>query len=1259
MRLTGQSGSIVQAGPVAGFVSRVLLPATCLALAMLLLSVLVGRGVAKDQELANLLQSRIQAVKFVSQIIDGEPVSCMYGNVFIDRDTITARSDTAYFFQNRNLFELVNQVRITRNDALLTCDHGIYDRTLDRGEFSGHVNISEGEVTGSAEYGEIHSAWRFLTLIKQAVVVTPDYTVSADTIAQDRQSGDAEAFGSVTITDPDSDNVVTGSHALFYGHGEMAEVDLDPVLVSPSQSGETVRSRARLMRFYRQQDLVVMVDSVRIRQGTTLAVADTAMAYGQDRLVLTGSPVLTMGTTDSMTGERMEFAYRNGELRQLIITGSGRLENTAPDSLAQLYAGLPDLDVLEGDSVTVDFENRKIRRTVVVGHAHSRYTPVDMADEIATNDVTGDTITLFFSDNQVARVQVQGNADGTYRFARLAEMRAQQGERRRRASGGGASVTDSLVVAVADTGGIGLDFGKTAQEATYGGQLVTFLMSDRTMDIQNEGRLDYDTMHLTAGHIKLDTDHRELYATDEPTVKDGDTITGQRMGYNFEHRSASVENGATAFDSYYYVGHEIKRFGDQTMKISGGEMTSCDLAEPHYNFWSGKMKMRPGDKVVAAPIILKVGHVPVFALPFYYKNLKSGRQSGILFPSFDFGWSSREGRYIRDFGYYWATNDFMDFVVEGDYNENRDFGYRVSNRYVKRYGFNGGVDYSRKVGLGGDKSREWQLRWNHNQPKLWDDYQFRADVRMASNTLTSNDFSGSAGRDIVSGQLRSNVFLSRSWRVANATLNANRDERVNASDSDAATDNLVYSMTAPSLTLNFKRIPLAPALRKGQHGNPLLNVLRSTYFQQRYTFTAKRTGYENHIETGYAAAGNWSLSYHPDRVGIFNVSVSANARQNWRRDTSLGQVWEPDTNFVDGGFYTDFDQTSEETNPSLNFATGVGTALYGLFPVKVGRLRAMRHTMRVNTSWTLRPGLGSKQSYGTSMSLGFDNRLDLKYLSADSDSTFVEKKLDGAIDWSLNTSYNPQIISGSKWGDIGSALTVKPGQSRYLKLKVSNTIDPVTIALKRTAFTYGLSFRGRLDVGVVAEVDAGQRSSAIERLADLAAEGAADTSTTGVRPVEGGPDNQEDGEFLAPEEDPFSDFYNRAGRRGNASSTDLTEGGRYIPFDANASFSYAYTNATRSKRATTNIRLNAQLTPNWGFRYSASFDLDTGIPVRQQYSLNRDLHCWRFEFNRTISAVDSQFGFRLYLKAIPALKIARGREDYMSGPGGGIGGGIF
>ena len=413
----------------------------------------------------------------------------------------------------------------------------------------------------------------------------------------------------------------------------------------------------------------------------------------------------------------------------------------------------------------------------------------------------------------------------------------------------------------------------------------------------------------------------------------------------------------------------------------------------------------------------------------------------------------------------------------------------------------------------------------------------------------------------------------------------------------------------------------------------------------------------------YLANGNWSLSLRPPRVAIFNVSFSANAAQSWSRKEVEGSLWEADTNLAAGGAYSDTSSTIEDTSPSLSFGTSLGTTLYGLFPMNIGRFRAVRHTARFNTSLSVRPGLRNRQDFGSSIGLGFDNRFDLKYVSQENDTTLTEKKLDGVIDWSLNTSYNPQGQPGRRWGDISSGLTVKPGQSKYLKLKVSNSIDPVDLALKSTRFTYGLSFGGRLDLGEVAEMEEPQRNSAIDKLGvDLAAE--ADS----LRALEQYGEYDEDGnlvgtreqdELFDGEESSFYDFYNRPGRQEGPGQKDPTEGGRIIPFDVNASFSYSYTNSTQSKRATGNLSLNTNLTRNWQFRYTASFDLVAGQAIRQQYSLHRDLHCWRFEFNRTISAVDSQFGFRIYLKSIPSLKFARGREDYMGSVGGAIGGGVF
>ena len=70
-------------------------------------------------------------------------------------------------------------------------------------------------------------------------------------------------------------------------------------------------------------------------------------------------------------------------------------------------------------------------------------------------------------------------------------------------------------------------------------------MRERKIDIEGDGRLEYGTMVLTARHIKLDTDERELYADGDPLVEDSETIAGDRMGYNFRHKTGAVDRAAS------------------------------------------------------------------------------------------------------------------------------------------------------------------------------------------------------------------------------------------------------------------------------------------------------------------------------------------------------------------------------------------------------------------------------------------------------------------------------------------------------------------------------------------------------------------------------------------------------------------------------------------------------------------------------------------------------------------------------------------
>ena len=74
------------------------------------------------------------------------------------------------------------------------------------------------------------------------------------------------------------------------------------------------------------------------------------------------------------------------------------------------------------------------------------------------------------------------------------------------------------------------------------------------------------------------------------------------------------------------------------------------------------MKIYLDDKMVARPVVFKIGHIPVMMLPFYMGSLNDERHSGLL-PDVRFGFADDRGRFIRNLGYYWAVNGYADITT--------------------------------------------------------------------------------------------------------------------------------------------------------------------------------------------------------------------------------------------------------------------------------------------------------------------------------------------------------------------------------------------------------------------------------------------------------------------------------------------------------------------------------------------------------------------------------------------------------------------
>ena len=194
----------------------------------------------------------------------------------------------------------------------------------------------------------------------------------------------------------------------------------------------------------------------------------------------------------------------------------------------------------------------------------------------------------------------------------------------------------------------------------------------------------------------------------DPSRNAADIITLGRLDYNLTTGRARVADVSTAFTSgeTYYINARRAvllndSIADQRALLAGhSTFTTCDLLIPHYHFATGEIKFITRNLLVARSAVLYISDVPVMWLPFIFRDLRSGRRSGITTPRFGVAELLRNSptyrRTVDNLGYYFALNDYMDAQVSLDWRSgarpqegdpgymryNGEWRYRVLSRFL-------------------------------------------------------------------------------------------------------------------------------------------------------------------------------------------------------------------------------------------------------------------------------------------------------------------------------------------------------------------------------------------------------------------------------------------------------------------------------------------------------------------------------------------------------------------------------------------------
>ncbi|MBD3321062.1 MAG: hypothetical protein GF350_08220 [Chitinivibrionales bacterium] len=573
---------------------------------------------------------------------------------------------------------------------------------------------------------------------------------------------------------------------------------------------------------------------------------------------------------------------------------------------------------------------------------------------------------------------------------------------------------------------------------SYEAEEIDYDIENKILYLRNDAVIRYQDMTLFADSITYIIEDNLFEAHGAPQLIEGrDTTVGEHMVYNIETRRGSVKYASTHMDEAYFNGQRIVKTDENVFYASDGDYTTCAYVDsPHYCFYAKDIKVIPNDKTIARPAIFNIADVPVAALPYFLFPINRNRSSGILTPAF--GGHPGSGGYLDNVGYYWAPNDYADFLLAGKIQEFQDFVIRGQTRYALKYRLSGNISgrYTFSDNFE-QRDQQWSLNYNHRQILTPDEtFILSGGGRMVSSSNFYQDYSEEE-REILEKNINANLSLSKRFKKINAS----------AAATWSRTHNLVteaINEDIPSVNFSLSDRPLIPEKTDARQPENDEEYEPRWYNKVYYGYNAK--GIRKHVsqpdapaEQEYTRSGaeqRVTLSYNHKIFKWLNLRPNFSVRMYaldaykdtlpddtvYTADTTFDTLeFLPDTvsmmDFIDtlvredetGIFDTTFrtvqsvridstvvyNRTDEWSGDySWNAGVSLNTTLYGHFPVKLFNFAGIRHTMRPSISYSYRPE---------------GNELDRTYYPIGI-STPGSQKRSQAMSFSINNDFHGKTV---------------------------------------------------------------------------------------------------------------------------------------------------------------------------------------------------------------------------------------------------------
>ncbi len=761
------------------------------------------------------------------------------------------------------------------------------------------------------------------------------------------------------------------------------------------------------------------------------------------------------------------------------------------------------------------------------------------------------------------------------------------------------------------------------EKITYSaGDSLVLDMANQKAYLYNTAIVIYEDMKLEAGYIELDFGKNTLYSrgikdsignTIQKPIsnQNGEKFNAGEITYNFKTKKGKIRDVITQQGDGYIHGRDIKKDSSNVYYVAHGKYTTCDLEHPHFYIGAAKIKVIPNDKIITGPAELYIADIPTpLILPFGYFPNKKGRASGILMPTY--GESNQWGFFLKDGGFYFGTNEYLDLALRGDIYSNGSFGAKANSNYNNRYHYNGDVNLSYSEIIEGDlnlpnssKSKVFFLQWRHAQdPKANPASRFSANVNAGSSKF--NKLNGNVTGSYLSNTFQSNIAYSKVLTGTPFNFSANARHSQN-------TITKKIDISLPELALTMNR--LYPFKSKTSTGNKWYdkigisasaNARNEINTYDSLLFTNKTV---KQMKNGARLSVPIGTSLNVLKYFTFSPTISAGS-------SIYRQTIEKHYNLDSNKVYTDTINGIKTAN-DFSLSAGLNTRLYGNYFFHGKHLKQIRHVATPTLSASYRPDFSESQYgyyknvqldptgkteqysrfqngiYGTPaagrsgiIGLGLSNTLEAK-IKQQSDSGSIDKKVSLIDNFNIAVSYNV-AVKEYKWSNINLSGNTK--LFKKLDLNANASLDPYQLDSAGTRierFEWNKQRLGRLTSAIVS-ISTNLRSGEPSK-----------------KPETNNAAYNDELAYFYKHPDAYVDFN--------------------IPWNLNFYYNLSYSKPGLPKETITqsaSFSGDLSLTKSWKISASSGYDFTNKKLTLTSINIYRDLHCWEMRF------VWVPFGFR-------------------------------